>query len=403
MSKRVLLISPTPTHPVTAGNRQVFFSLAREFKKMGFEIHCLYLPLESCDMGAMNNFFEGRLYTFDRSLYYSKQPPLHYYIKRIRRLFAGIRNRVLLATGKIDKDSFKYNGSIDDFLTPYAYFFTKQLAAQKKFDIVVCEYVWISGLLDIFQKNVFKIIDTHDKFGDRFRVLKETGKEPQWVSLYPAEEAKGLKRADLVIALNESERAYFEKAAGNKAILYFDVPDPRHLEKKIFSNTLLYFGSGNDINVASVEYFIENHFEKIRQKIPAVKLLIGGKICEKLTVNKTGIALKGSYDDPGEFYKQGDIVINPELTGTGLKMKALEALSFGLPLIASHAGLRGITQPDYGHYRVAESAEEYVAAISELSANELLREQMAGNASRWLLYYKNKLASELKQNLPGLN
>ncbi|MBR9704033.1 hypothetical protein GOV12_01370, partial [Candidatus Pacearchaeota archaeon] len=40
--KKILVISPTPTHPQNAGNRARVYDLLRNIKNLGYEIHLVY-------------------------------------------------------------------------------------------------------------------------------------------------------------------------------------------------------------------------------------------------------------------------------------------------------------------------------------------------------------------------
>lgn len=397
---RVLIITPTPTHPATAGNRKMVQHLASFFIGEGYEVSCFYIPFESYDHKAMNLFFEGNLVVANENTMFAPQSRFNHLRHRANLKVFGLTKKLSYIAGATAKDSFEYNSHVDQHISLNVRVDLQKMIAGKHFDVVVCEYVWTSSLLSLFNKNTFKIIDTHDCFSDRHKIYQKINRRPEWISLYPKQEAKGLKRADLIIALNEKEREYFERISGKKSILYGYVPKINQIFRPRFENKLLYFASSNDINQISINWFIDEVFPKIKLTNPNIQLLVGGRISSKLKVVDSSIKLLGEFVNPTDFYKLGDIVINPEKGGTGLKIKALEALSLGLPLIATNAGAAGVTDEKNEHLVLADDVNSFVQSINVLSINEHFRRILAHNSTEWIRSYNSRLTRNLRENLP---
>ena len=77
-----------------------------------------------------------------------------------------------------------------------------------------------------------------------------------------------------------------------------------------------------------------------------------------------------------DFYKLGDISINPEISGTGFKIKMIESLSYGKPTICSESSLRGMKKESNmtSRFLIANNADEYVDCITFLSNYENYKE-----------------------------
>src|SRR3990172_11022935 len=54
---RVLLVSPTPSHPPNAGNRVRILALATAIRNMGHQVHFAYISMENSDEEAMANYW----------------------------------------------------------------------------------------------------------------------------------------------------------------------------------------------------------------------------------------------------------------------------------------------------------------------------------------------------------
>jgi glycosyltransferase involved in cell wall biosynthesis len=397
--KKILIITPTPTHPPVAGNRAAVLALANELMDAGHEVHCLYIPSEDYNKEEMSAFFKGNFYSFEWEKLNKLKLKIEYYQKRIFQKLKGLKLFFMEMVGSSDAESYQYNRKIDGNLTAFIKKFTKSIARQHKFDIVICEYVWISGLLNYFPKSTFKIIDTHDRFSNRYLVYKKMNRTPEWDSLFPKEEAKGLKRADLIIALNEEEKDYFEKISGKKTVIRLPISMNKPLAVKTFSHKLLYFASDNIINQTSIVKFLEEVFPLVLKEVPSVQLLVGGRICNKLTNVPPNVLLKGLFTDPSDFYDLGDIIINPEIGGTGFKIKTFEGLSYGMPVVCTIGGAAGVADGVNEHLMIVNNSEEFADSIIKLCKDDTMRNELSLRAYAWAKKMSDKNTTEFLSSL----
>ncbi|RYD77609.1 MAG: glycosyltransferase [Sphingobacteriales bacterium] len=397
--KRILIITPTPTHPPVAGNRAAVLALANELMDAGHELHCFYIPAEDYNKEEMSAFFKGNFYSFEWEKLNKRKLKIEYYQKRIFQKLKGLKLSFLEMTGSSNAESYQYNRKIDGNLTAFVKKFTKAIARKHKFDIVICEYVWISGLLSYFPKSTFKIIDTHDRFSNRYLIYKKMNRTPEWDSLFPSEEAKGLKRADLIIALNEDEKEYFEKISGKKTVIRLPISMKKPLAVKTFTNKLLYFASDNIINQTSILKFLEDVFPLVLKEIPGTQLLVGGRICNKLTAVPSNVLLMGLFTEPSDFYNLGDIIINPEIGGTGFKIKTFEGLSYGMPVVCSIGGAAGVTDGVNEHLMIAHNSVEFANSIIKLCKDDSMRNELSVKAYEWARKMSDKNTMEFLSSL----
>lgn len=398
-SKKVLFISPTPTHPTNAGNRQHIKSLVNFFKEQKWEVHFLYLAYEDYDEAAMRSFTEN-LYIIHKNEIFQNRKTIAYIFQKLNRRFCKIKRTIQFYCGLINKDQYLYNSEVDHHFSVFLKPVIKSLQKKNDFRMVVCEYAFISKSLDLFKKSVYKILDTHDRFTDRFQTYLDNQLQPDWVSLFRDQERKALRRANLNLAVQQKDANYFSKLAGKKTLIFNYIPEITDLPEKVFSKKLLYIASANKINIATINHFIEKIFPLILTIHPETKLIIGGTICQKLE-KECNIELKGSFDDLRSFYESGDIVINPELSGTGYKVKTMEALSYGMPIVASTAGAFGVTSADNDHLFIGDSPQQFVEKIDRLFCNPELIKITSANAHKWIKALKARNLNDLTTQLPN--
>ncbi len=118
----------------------------------------------------------------------------------------------------------------------------------------------------------------------------------------------------------------------------------RHSEK-IEKKSLLFWAAMNrPENEQAILTFVENCFDKLRQKEPEFKLYIVGSNPTKkvLALKSDNIIVTGFALDPTAFFEKAEIGIVPLLKGAGIKLKTLEMLEVGLPVISTTVGAEGV-------------------------------------------------------------
>jgi glycosyltransferase involved in cell wall biosynthesis len=196
------------------------------------------------------------------------------------------------------------------------------------------------------------------------------------------------------LAVVQEDADYFSKLSGKKSLIFNYIPEIIDLPEKVFSKKLLYIASANKINIGTINHFIEKTFPLILKIHPETKLIVGGSICQELKKDHN-IELKGNCDDLKSFYESGDIVINPELSGTGYKVKTLEALTYGMPIVATTAGAFGVTSKNNNHLFIADSPQEFAEIIDRLFCNPELIKTTGANAHKWIKMLKRRNLNDL--------
>ena len=169
----------------------------------------------------------------------------------------------------------------------------------------------------------------------RRAVYDAAGLRPRWFHTTYAEERRGLARADIVLAIQDEERAVFREMLPGKTVLTVPhgqavTPAPAALAQP---GRLLFVASHNDLNVRGLEWFVDAVWPAVRAASPAAELHVCGTIAGKLRPMPAGIALRGALPTFDAEYAAARVVINPVPPGTGLPIKVVEALCHGRPVV----------------------------------------------------------------------
>ena len=272
-----------------------------------------------------------------------------------------------------------------DFNWPWATDKFAETVAQFQPDSIIIEYVKLAYLLenlDQQSKSVQTIIDTHDMLHKRYQDFKERG-ESHWIAIDAEEEAEVLNRFDTVIAIQPLEAEQMAKMAPAAKVIvckHACFPNGTHPNVDRFqqsgSERKLAFGilaSNNPANRNAISNFINDIWLPHYSSATDIQLTIAGNVCAGLESNRPktdSIVWAPELNLTESFYGNIDIVVNPIEFGSGLKIKNVEALAYGKPLITTPHGANGFIDAPHSSVLVADSPEQWQAAIDRLSDPE---------------------------------
>jgi glycosyltransferase involved in cell wall biosynthesis len=248
-----------------------------------------------------------------------------------------------------------YQADVGDFL----------LWKVNEFDIrmVLFNYIFHSKALEALPRHVRKVLLTHDRMSDRHKLFDLHGMQREFFYTTPEEEGAALCRADEIIAVQAGEAEFFHSISNRPVHVLRQFFPPRLdvVRQSLQLRRIGFLGSNNLINFESVRNFA-TLFRKHQITGQPLTLVIAGGVCDRIReLAGDGIEIIGRVERLEDFYRSVDLVINPMMFGTGLKIKTVEALSFGAPIISTRAGMSGIeaTHP----YHACESVEDLLQVI----------------------------------------
>jgi len=143
-------------------------------------------------------------------------------------------------------------------------------------------------------------------------------------------------------------------------------------------DTLLFTGSLRYApNHDGMRWFIGAVWPRIRLARPAARLLITGDGTELGLPPAAGIERTGMLDDIRPLLSTATLAIAPIFAGGGTRMKILEAMAAGTPVVASTKGVEGIDAIAGEHLLVADDPGEFAAHIVALLTDTGLRRRLS--------------------------
>lgn len=188
-----------------------------------------------------------------------------------------------------------------------------------------------------------------------------------------------------------------------------------HLIEEVRSKVVLGFvGSLDlDLNLDAVLTLIHQILPQVVARLPErqVSLLIVGRHPPQWLVDLVAalshqpITLTGTVDDVLPYLHRMDLLVLPLQSGGGTKLRVLEAMAAGVPIVGSRFALMGLDGAQAGcHYRLAEQPAEFVAQICQAVQNPTDQCQMVLQARRLVeaRYGWRSITDQLAEDLTQL-
>ena len=140
-------------------------------------------------------------------------------------------------------------------------------------------------------------------------------------------------------------------------------------------------------NRTAVLFFLSEILPKLREeKIDLPVTIVGKNPLKELIIaaNDSRISVPGYVDDVRPYIDSASIYVCPIKDGGGTRLKILDALAMGKPLVATGLAVEGLDLVEEKHYLRAESASDYVAQIKRLINDGNLSKKIALQGRRFV-------------------
>ncbi len=328
-------------------------------KQAGFELHVLFIPREY-EWSEMFNpaLYKEILNIADMTFFCHAQTP-----------------------GPPAQEVYE----LDEWWPSHADDYCRWLFANNGYEIVFCNYIFLSRIFLLADRSVVKVVDTHDVFADRKQMLLENGLKPEFFYTTEADEREGLGRADVALAIKEQEAEYFRDISDVRVITlpYFEPSVPGRPAPMVRAHggriRFGFFGSSNSINVKNIVEFANFLAAGEPEGGFPFELWLYGTLCRRMPVNLPSVVrLGGLVDTVDEFYDNVDAVVNPQYFSTGLKIKVAEALAYHAPLICHRHSFEGFGAP----LHPAQNCRDFDAVLAAMEQGEPSQAGLPGGGAR---------------------
>lgn len=241
-----------------------------------------------------------------------------------------------------------------------------------------------------------KILDAHNALWLLYKRLAETMRpgpkkwllERDW-RLLKEYEGRLCREFDGLLAVSEEDAVALRSAAGTDLAITVipiavDTDELPVAVRQPQAQHLLHIGTMYwPPNIDGMQWFIQDAYNQIRAARPDVVLdVVGSRPPQELTAyngNGHNINVTGYVADVQPYLEQCGVFIVPLRAGGGMRVKILEALARGLPLVTTSLGCEGIAVKHGQHVLIADTPQEFTQAVLSLLNDRALADKLGRN------------------------
>lgn len=257
-----------------------------------------------------------------------------------------------------------------------------------KYDVIIMSYAsWGKTFEDAKgDATPYLIIDTHDF------ITAQKNKEKNEVGRYFQDEMKILRKFDEIWTYSVEEQYIFEQFTDKKVTLIpVSFPLNFNKENKFATYDVIYVASKNPHNIAGINWFLKEVLPFLKD----IKIHIIGRISSEIGEYEN-VVKYGMVDDLDDFYRNSSVAICPMLSGTGIKIKVIEALSYGIPVVTNRRGVDGLVNKKENGCLVSDDPKIFAEDIKRLLKDQIFHNQTKNEA---ISYFKNNHDPKLEEAL----
>lgn len=125
-------------------------------------------------------------------------------------------------------------------------------------------------------------------------------------------------------------------------------------------------------NLDGLKWFVENVWDELTKLLPHLEFHVAGKRtpAEIHRIKRKNIFIHGQVRDAQQFMREHGVMVVPLFSGSGMRVKIVEAMSQLSPVVSSSIGASGIPVTHERDILIANKKQEFVEQIKRLIAHE---------------------------------
>jgi|LSQX01.1.fsa_nt_gb glycosyltransferase involved in cell wall biosynthesis len=391
-----------------------------------FLAHLLPLPLDSG--GKIKSYHTLRILSEAHQLYcisYLRGGEEIQMAPELRKLCDGME--VPLTRGKIRRlaDIFGSFSSARSFIISRDYRKSMQDAVNKaidafKPDVIHIDHLQMAQFVD-FNGPYKTVLDNHNVESQIIQRVAQTA-DNALVRAYAAMEWPKLRKyeleacrnADLVLMVSEQDVESLMALDPDIKNVYavpigVDIDHFQPIKRVAGSRNILSIGTMHwPPNVDSMLYFYRDILPLVCEQASDCHLTIAGqKPVDSIRAlsDDPRVTVIGYVDDDKKLSEDCGVFIVPLRSGSGVRVKILNALAMGLPVVSTSIGAEGLAVESGKHLMIADTEAEFARAIIEILNNPQLADDLGANGRRLVCekYSWERVGDRLLSLYNGLN
>lgn len=354
-NKKILVVYPHNFLQGLHGTNMNIYQLLKIFKEINYDV----------DVFAYEGFtLDSNFSNFNEQNKEELVNKLHLYDFRKNRkiskssIIKKIKNRI----------KFKNENHLQDWTNQEVQDFFDKVTYENKYDIVIITYSYLANLIiktknKVNYKKIYYMIDS--MFLQQYLWDKKTNKKLTLGKLMD-EELERLKNFDEFFCVSNDEKIFYEKLLEKK--MYFI---PHFSDNKKYTLDLsnekkwdiFFVGFNNPFNVEGLNWFLEEVYSYLDKNL---KILLVGSATNNIKKSYSNVDIIQYVPDLEEIFKNIKVSICPMFRGTGIKIKVVESMEKGIPIVCTERGVDGLPDKTECGCLVTENPKKFAEYINKL-------------------------------------
>ena len=272
----------------------------------------------------------------------------------------------------------------------------RQILEQEKFDVVHVDSIFLTPYVPLIRKysNARVMVRAHNVEHLIWQRLSQSCSQvlKRWYLKHlsltlRAYELEHINDYDGVVCVTRNDADYFKANGCRKpiAVIPFGVEIKTLPSMEVEPDTLFHIGAMDWLpNQESVDWLLEEIWPAIHAEIPQAKLYLAGrKMPEQLMrTQQEGVTVEGEVPDALRFIASKKINIVPLRSGSGIRVKIIEAMSVGKTVITTTVGAEGIEYTNGENILIANTPQEFAAQVKHCLTDDEFCRRVGENAAR---------------------
>lgn len=383
MKKSVLVILPWMPYPLDTGGNQGVYNML-EYVSRYFNL-ILYFPLFYKKDRKLLNEFEKEIYGkycirysylglgFNQQTAYA----IHYFFDKffLRKDIQQIHSKYLWVKNRPNYTCLKIIHDINDII------------CKERIENVQIEFMPMINIVYSLPKSIKKLFIHHEiqfvKFERQLNNLdNRTLYDDYRCRLLKDAELSALEQYDTIITLTKTDKEILVKEGVSSQIEISPLFIPHYNgypKIKFATNEIVFIGGAKHApNVEALDWFVSEVFPLLEEKGSFRFYVIGRGWDKKKYVGKN-IDFLGFVEDLSSILP-GKIMVVPILSGSGMRMKILEAVNNAVPFVSTTVGAEGMGFLSGVNCFIEDSPKDFCNAILQLFHDKKLQEKFVINA-----------------------
>lgn len=387
----VLIIMPKPPYPMIDGGTVAMANHLKLWQKAGFSVHIFFIHTSK--------------HPFQPTAF----PPewesgINMFSEFVNTKFALPDIFTILFSAQSYQASRFYTKKAADSI--------KQLWTLHTYKYIVMDGLFSSVYLsDIHGCTVAPVILRSHNIEHRiWQTLREAISNPlkRWVALRETEKLRSweyhiFSSVDGIISISSEDAEIISNHNPTQRIttiplLIEDTANPK--EKPMRALQLFHLGAMDwHPNIEGVKWFLQDVFPGIYKMHPDISFHFGGKSMPAsfLDTESEGVYCYANVPDAKAFMQNFDVLVVPLHHGSGLRIKIIEAMAMGIPVVCTTKAASGIPLQPERDVLIADSPQDFIDAINRLYSDTSLYNSLSKNGIAFIQrnysmqYGENKL------------